>query len=102
MSKKNGSGTGRCSRFSQIVQAVWFAVHKAKPRAIRAQKLRSSVGREVAFAAQTANPANIATKAPRSANSVNPGLFCPIRQTTAKARVYPAAATNQRWRLSGL
>src|SRR5215469_210432 len=102
MSKTKGSGIGRCRKFSQIVQAVWFVIHRAKPRAISAQKLRSCFGLVAALARQVPKPTNITAKPAASEKNVSPGPLDPLRQTTAKARVNPAAATNQRWRLSRL
>src|SRR6478752_6163164 len=54
------------------------------------------------MAKATPAPAAIMANPTRSAKAVKPLLLCAIRDTQAKARVDPAAATNQRWRWNRL
>src|SRR5215831_10607385 len=88
----------RCRIASTIVQAAWLAVQRLKPKAIRTQKLRSRFGRLTALKIVLASAASIRMSPTQSAIAVRPGPRWPVRDTTAKARVTPAAATNQRWR----
>src|SRR5258707_13124780 len=66
---------------------------------MRAQKLRSGRGPDRALPAQTPRATSITARPARSAKAVRAGLDpWAARHTTAKARVIPAAARNQRCR----
>src|SRR5579885_2069074 len=65
-------------------------------RDVSVQNVLSLSEREIAFAKASPLATAISANPTRSAKVVRPVPFCARRDTAAKARVNPAAATNQR------